>query len=637
MYGFCNICHAVVTPLTKVHRDIFNFSFAKFLKSFLFNHKLRNRMEDDFNIFITSKYPFVRNNCNHFINKDISRIFLTENGAVKFTFENSSIYMVEPCAIIESKENILNITCDDKQSLSFNSKGVVPLKYLKNYYQHLNNELDMFNTQDEGVKNYINSIKEKVNKQNEKITELLNFNTYLPIFKNEDYFKMCLLRKKFYSRIIQIKIIFQKLWRCIKLLKKYLNQRYNTPVKRFKESPLINSEDINENKDQNSNANSSLQQISGIPPFNNSSVNELTFNSPKINSSTINNSPQITFNNNNIFNENNKIIPIDKQFSIIDVLMEINFFNDTHTKIVNDLDIEDMGSIIVYALTSDRYRDSISSKKFKLLSIKCDRKVKKEEIRSTRQSFYNPALKTSKNVINVPNQGFSFNHLSFNRETIDETKSTSPKPSNLFENDIKSFSHLTNNFTNKNQTIIEDEFCKEDLSSHNIMENEFITTEDEEVYETSLLFDPNKNQYYDDIKSNIENNNIHQQLETELLSDDKSHFSFVFNNFQLFNFLSNTTINFDLNKKKDTSDSDEKNKDNLLSENMKSLCEEIDKIRSELQKLNEINDVSKSKKKLDFYDDNLFEIEVIIYFSRQFEALRVTYCTSYDELLYSVN
>lgn len=239
MYGFCNICQAVVTPLTKVHREIYNFSFAKFMKILFFNHKLTNRTEEDFNIFNTNKYPFVKNNCNHFINKDISRVFMTHYGAVKFTYENCSIYLVEPCALLDTKENQFYSTLDETQFTSFTSKSGIALKYLTNYYNHLNSELDCISsifTQDENSKNLLLNLKEKVLKQNDKMFELINFCTNFPTFKTEDIFRMCLIKKKLNARIIQIKIIFQKLSKNFKVLKKFVKIKLNTTLQRLKES-----------------------------------------------------------------------------------------------------------------------------------------------------------------------------------------------------------------------------------------------------------------------------------------------------------------------------------------------------------------------------------------------------------------
>ena len=594
MYGYCNICHAVVTPLSIVHREIFNFSFAKFMKIILYNHKLHNRTDEDFNIFISSKYPFVKNNCNHLINKDISRVFLTAYGAIKFTFENSSIYIVEPCAIVENKETMLNSFYDETQLSSFTDKSAIALKYLKNYYNHLNDKLDnLYNVfiNDDIVKNFLFVLREKVSKQNEKISELINFCGNFPPFKTEEFFRMCLIKKKLNARVIQIKIIFKKLYKNIKLLEKYYQNKINATLQKIKDSPItLNNEEYQESRDF----------INIIPLTNNLTGNSLSSQNIRENSfaSPINQYGSNTFfptinlnNNNNIFNENNELIPIDKLFCIYDVFTEIKFFDDKHTKLINEIDVNDMGSIIVYTLTSDEYREAISSKKFKLLSIKCERKIKKEESKSTRQSMF-PSVKSIKNFTSVKNQPSNINLPSIS-VTNDERYILSPKNSNNFLNDFDNKSVSNNNLTlAKSNTFFDEDLRKEDLISSKPIEDDFIKTEDEKVYETNLLFDPNKNSYTDDIS---DNQNIQLQLETELLSDVTSNFSITFNNSQLMNFISNSTI--DIIKKKDSSEFDDKNKDLIIGENMKVLNEELNRINSDLLKLNEMNEIQKNKKK----------------------------------------
>jgi len=38
---------------------------------------------------------FAKNDCNHFIFKDISRIFVTNIGSVKFSYEQSPLYLID--------------------------------------------------------------------------------------------------------------------------------------------------------------------------------------------------------------------------------------------------------------------------------------------------------------------------------------------------------------------------------------------------------------------------------------------------------------------------------------------------------------------------------------------------------------
>ncbi len=93
-YGVCKFCKLVVTPLIKLPREIFNLSLAKFIKIMLYNHNVKNRANDKkFNILDT--LPFVTNNCNHYLFKDIYRIYITNLGCIKVAYEDAPIYSIE--------------------------------------------------------------------------------------------------------------------------------------------------------------------------------------------------------------------------------------------------------------------------------------------------------------------------------------------------------------------------------------------------------------------------------------------------------------------------------------------------------------------------------------------------------------
>ena len=68
---------------------------------------------------------------------------------------------------------------------------------------------------------------------------------------------------------------------------------------------------------------------------------------------------------------------------------------------------------------------------------------------------------------------------------------------------------------------------------------------DEDIVETSLLFEPKRNFYFNYQK--LDDHKINQLLETELLSDEKTHFSLTFNN--NLTFLANTNLNLELTRK----------------------------------------------------------------------------------------
>ena len=93
-YGFCKECKKVVTPLVKLTREYFNYSASKYFKFILFNHDIRNRNDKQYHNLM--KFPeFASNECNHLIYKEISRIFVTNIGVVKFSYEHSPLYLID--------------------------------------------------------------------------------------------------------------------------------------------------------------------------------------------------------------------------------------------------------------------------------------------------------------------------------------------------------------------------------------------------------------------------------------------------------------------------------------------------------------------------------------------------------------
>ena len=61
---------------------------------------------------------------------------------------------------------------------------------------------------------------------------------------------MCLIKKKLNARVIQIKIIFKKLYKNIKLLEKYYQNKINATLQKIKDSPItLNNEEYQESRD----------------------------------------------------------------------------------------------------------------------------------------------------------------------------------------------------------------------------------------------------------------------------------------------------------------------------------------------------------------------------------------------------
>ena len=86
-YGYCNICQDITTPLFKLPNDILNYSTTKLFRFLVENLNIENITRDyNYNI----RNIINSNKCNHNINKDISRIFVTNYGSWLFEYNNLS-------------------------------------------------------------------------------------------------------------------------------------------------------------------------------------------------------------------------------------------------------------------------------------------------------------------------------------------------------------------------------------------------------------------------------------------------------------------------------------------------------------------------------------------------------------------
>ena len=171
----------------------------------------------------------------------------------------------------------------------------------------------------------------------------------------------------------------------------------------------------------------------------------------------------------------------DEHFKYI--LNIIQFYDEYHKEYSSQIIEEDISSIIAYCLTSDSYRDFIGKNKFKLLNIKCKKMKNETEPESNK------------------------------RKSLGESKEFT------FRKHKEKSEPYINRFVN------------------------IILGNEDEVYDTSLLFDPTLIKKFN--TENLDHNKVNQQLETEMLSDERSEFTFSFSNANLFNILINGTINLE--------------------------------------------------------------------------------------------
>ena len=309
----------------------------------------------------------------------------------------------------------------------------------------------------------------------------------------------------------------------------------------------------------------------------------------------------------NIYNKYLALFPvvnyinIDSKPAYISILETINYYDEKHMNCSSEIKEKDLSSIIAYTLTSDKYRNHVHQlSKCRLLDIKCERKQK-----------------INSSNTNTPNE----NNFYSSKDQNSSSNNTHPSviPSELYKNENNDNKFTYNYFTFPNQ-------------------NESV------LYDTLLLYDSSKNTYM-----NLDSTKINQQLETELLSDEKSHFVYTMRN------INSKTFKFGTRSRKVTisskqtisasSPKSEKSKYETIEDKLNVLEDEIQiffdnasSISIELKEIQNSFNCDIKFKKLSFIEDSISnsECEVVVYYPRQFEALRIAYCSTFDELISSI-
>jgi hypothetical protein len=547
-YGFCKICNKVCTPLVKLPREFFNYSAAKFFKNMLYNHQMPNRTKHDFNILGISN-DLACNTCTHMINRDINRIFITKIGTIKFSYEQSPLYVIEPSPMNERKDILYFRNVLETYLNSALLKSAEIIEYLKANFKHYSDEferwdLPLLEEHRAVVKDYTERCNKVIARYLQVIQDIKVFSENLLSLpaKFDDYVKAMVYIKKIYFRLIQVKMVYNYLRRAVRKLKRTINYFYKAKLM------------------QGSEKDSSVN----IPNLLN-----------------VEDSWSSTF------------INIDNKETYRNMVREISFYDENHNKYSSDINEDDISSIIAYGLTSDKYREIISpNNKFKLIDIKCERKVKSTAENSIAGGLDSIGVNITTSGTNT---GGGFKRLD---------------------------SHM--------MTTLGDEGTVKNYG-YNYM------TQDEEINETSLLFDGNRNIYN---YQNLDNHKINQQLETELLSDEKTHITLVCSNHNLINYLTNSNMPIEYYKK--TNEQVVEEKLILQGDYIKQTIEELENLRTEMRvtvKGNTSVGDKNEKNKVEFPEESMLtqlECEIMIYFPRQFEALRISYCATYDEFILSI-
>ena len=584
-YGFCNKCNNIVTPLFKLNNEHFNYSSTKFFSDMLENHLMSNfNKRKSFNIFELIKDK--SENCEHFMNKEIKRIFVTKFGAFQFEYDYVNKYFLLP----------MNLN-----SLSDSNQENVKLKYKKIAFEKsvkvTNSFLNFFNFQEkvfnqifnfEHMKHYkkiVDKIIKIINKLKEKTQYLIEKIIIYYLYENseynfENYLKIIIFIKKLYLRIIQIKLICNKI--------DSLNNKL-----------LIYSKIL-------------IKKI--LEPDN------------KINNN----------NNNNEENENilNSIENSDDYKSMINFL---NYYDEEHTEYSCEINENDFFSIIAYTLTSNDYIEFINSSNFQYNKIKVERN--NQEI--------------VKNLIakNIKKRRIS-RKLSLNLSEIKGLKNKKKK-----NNQIEILYDTLLLFDqSKQKFIVPGEKNENNFKFLQFLENELISNEDDIKFKYSFHNNFEKYLFFGDfnIKKNFNSFNLRtSNSNLDLKKNNNSHKFFSENNNNLktneFNFFIKFTkilkdFYEDLNQIKiEINEETNKYKENLKKINQENLNNSNNNNNNILFEVPEFEAEYKLNKK-NYFEDSIIkkskkfnEIEIVIYYPKQFEALRLAYCATYNEFILSIS
>ena len=340
-YGYCNKCSNIVTPLFELSNEIANYSTSKFFRFLLENTNMENNhREYNYNI----KYLTNNKKCNHLINKDISRIFITRSRSWLFEYHNTCKYLISPLKLNNPTEiiNVKDKNVDNYNALiekyikEANNNCTIILEILKNYFLKQISGLEAL-LKDEKFYLFKTSINLLINIiiMGMRIIESLKAEIISVYLKEEikfNFLQYIAIIKKIYIKIIQIKTIANTIDKSIvelNIISDILN--YKIPFN-YEENVKI------------------LEGKSKDIPIEIQLFDIEVDKTPKIN---------INFENNSTY---------------LKILSFIEYYDDKHNYYSCDFINHDLSCIISTALSSDDYLNLINkNKNIKYTDIKCQR------------------------------------------------------------------------------------------------------------------------------------------------------------------------------------------------------------------------------------------------------------------------
>ena len=230
-YGYCELCLKIVTPIVKLPNEISNFSATKYLQSILFNKKLINFGEENRNIinyspqkidlfsqFENNDVSYICQQQKHLHYKNISRLFVSKLGVLKFQYEDIIKYKLLGSQLNAKNEYYLNFHKAKKIETIALDKALTikALEIIKNKFLYHKSMID--NLKSETVGAQIEKLMKIIDESFTRIDELSKISEQL--FANESDYENIFVYyhhlKKFLIKIMNLKIISNVLLKLIK-------------------------------------------------------------------------------------------------------------------------------------------------------------------------------------------------------------------------------------------------------------------------------------------------------------------------------------------------------------------------------------------------------------------------------------
>ena len=332
------------------------------------------------------------------------------------------------------------------------------------------------------------------------------------------------------------------------------------------------------------------------------------------------------------FDYKDKYYNINKDKVYSNMLKIISFYDEQQNDYSSIIEESDLSSIVSYAISSFQYKTFIKEKT-NLLDIKRVHHQKESNLNKE-----NDSINHKRENLNKENQNLYDTLLLFDSSSINYTNVNSKKKKHLLETEI--LCKDTNHFNITINTLNNNKF-KCQRSSRQTINNPITSpvgyySKQSESDKANYKLESDLEQIEDKIsgffgeikKINLEVKKLNKnnKFESILKSLNLSNNNNLLNNINAEELLQNNNINSNNNL--------QQRKKELLGEFINSFNNNSKKIKYKTEEENLINVIGKK-----YFDEDLLpqsEIDVVIYYPRQFEALRIAYCCAYEDLLASL-